>query len=179
MTIQSFAGVVSIGSLYLRRLPLIDTMKKITKERKGRWSCLLALLLLATTSFGISNGDVKEKSAYAEDYQFITQNGGWCWFSDPRAIYVNNKVVGGYVDDEGSIFAFAYEPITQQTQRVKVYDKLQYDDHAHPSVMEMEDGRIAIFFSKHGGHGLPLYYKISKNPGDITSWGRNCKKSIR
>ena len=103
-------------------------MKKITKERKGRWSCLMALLLLATTSFGMSNGDVKEKSAYAEDYQFITQDGGWCRFSAPRAIYVNNKVVGGYVDDEGSIFAFAYEPITQQTQRVKLYDILQYNE---------------------------------------------------
>ena len=109
---------------------------------------------------------------YAEDYQFITHDGGWCWFSDPRAIYVGNKMVGGYTDDEGSIWAFAYNPQTQERQLVKVYDKLQYDDHVNPSVLELEDKRIAIFFSKHGGKGLPIYYRISKNPGDISEWGK-------
>ena len=149
-------------------------MKKFTKESR-RNCCIMALLLLATSSFGMGWDKQKEVQAYAEDYQFITQDGGWCWFSDPRAIYVKDKIIGGYMDDEGSVYAFAYHPNTQQNQIVKVYDKLQYDDHINPSVMEMEDGRIAIFFSKHGGQGLPIYYRISKNPGDITSWGELLK----
>lgn len=48
---------------------------------------------------------------YAEDYAFITNDGGWCWFSDPRAIYVDNKIIGGFVDKAGSIRAFSYDPI--------------------------------------------------------------------
>ena len=42
---------------------------------------------------------------YAEDYQVITRDGAWCWFSDPRAIYVDDKMFGGFVDKEGSIWA--------------------------------------------------------------------------
>ena len=43
---------------------------------------------------------------YAEDYEFVSQNGAWWWFSDPRAVYVGDQMIGGFVDDEGSIWAF-------------------------------------------------------------------------
>ena len=48
---------------------------------------------------------------YAEDYAFITNDGAWCWFSDPRAIYVNNKMIGGFVDKEGSNLCNGDNPI--------------------------------------------------------------------
>lgn len=109
---------------------------------------------------------------YAEDYEFITNDGAWCWFSDPRAIYVDNKMFGGFVDKEGSIWAFCYDPNTQEKQQFKLYDKLDYDDHANPSVMALPDKRIAIFFSAHGGtKNSPIYYAISKNPADVSAWG--------
>jgi hypothetical protein len=69
---------------------------------------------------------------YAEDYAFITNDGAWCWFSDPRAIYVNDKMIGGFVDKEGSIWAFSYDPVTRDRKQCKLYDKLNYDDHANP-----------------------------------------------
>lgn len=108
---------------------------------------------------------------YAEDYAFITNDGAWCWFSDPRAIYVNNKMIGGFVDKEGSIWAFSYDPATQDREQYKLYDKLNYDDHANPSVMELPDHRIVIFFSAHGGtKNSPIYYAITEKPADISSW---------
>lgn len=108
---------------------------------------------------------------YAEDYAFITNDGAWCWFSDPRAIYVDNKIIGGFVDKQGSIWAFSYDPATQARQQYRLFEKLDYDDHANPSVMALPDKRIAIFFSAHGGtKDSPIYYAISKNPADITSW---------
>lgn len=108
---------------------------------------------------------------YAEDYAFITNDGAWCWFSDPRAIYVNNKMIGGFVDKEGSIWAFSYDPVTQDREQYKLYDKLNYDDHANPSVMELPDHRIVIFFSAHGGtKNSPIYYAITEKPADISSW---------
>lgn len=108
---------------------------------------------------------------YAEDYAFITNDGAWCWFSDPRAIYVDNKLIGGFVDKEGSIWAFCYNPATQEKQQYKLFEKLDYDDHANPSVMALPDKRIVIFFSAHGGtKNSPIYYAITKNPADITAW---------
>ncbi len=108
---------------------------------------------------------------YAEDYEFVSQNGAWCWFSDPRAVYVGDQMIGGFVDDEGSIWAFSYHPETQQGEQTKVYDKLDYDDHANPSVMKLPDDRIVIWFSGHGGTtNTPIFYRVSKRPADISEW---------
>lgn len=108
---------------------------------------------------------------YAEDYQVITRDGAWCWFSDPRAIYVNDKMFGGFVDKEGSIWTFCYDPSTCQSKQHKLFDKLDYDDHANPSIMALPDQRLVLFFSAHGGtKNSPIYYAVSKNPADISSW---------
>ena len=107
---------------------------------------------------------------YAEDYQVITRDGAWCWFSDPRAIYVDDKMFGGFVDKEGSIWAFCYDPSTCQS-KYKLFNKLDYDDHANPSIMALSDQRLVLFFSAHGGtKNSPIYYAVSKYPSDISSW---------
>lgn len=126
-------------------------------------------LLLSMTLTGLCQKAVETR--YAEDYQKITQDGAWCWFSDPRAIYIGDKMIGGFVDKEGSIWAFSYVPGTQESVQYKVFEKLDYDDHANPSVMQLPDGRVAIFFSAHGGtKNSPIYYAVSRRPGDITEW---------
>lgn len=108
---------------------------------------------------------------YAEDYAKITKDGAWCWFSDPRAIYVDNKMIGGFVDKEGSIWAFSYDPATQKQEQYKLSNKFDYDDHANPSVMALPDKRIAIFFSAHGGtKNSPIYYSVTKKSADISAW---------
>ena len=107
----------------------------------------------------------------AEDYQVITRDGAWCWFSDPRAIYVDDKMFGGFVDKEGSIWAFCYDPSTCQSKQYKLFNKLDYDDHANPSIMALSDQRLVLFFSAHGGtKNSPIYYAVSKYPSDISSW---------
>lgn len=109
--------------------------------------------------------------AYSEDYSFVTHDGAWCWFSDPRAIYVDNKIVGGFVDKGGNIWAFSYDPANQEANQCRLFDDLDYDDHANPSIMVLPDKRLVMFFSAHGGTKTsPIYYAISKNPADITSW---------
>ena len=108
---------------------------------------------------------------YAEDYQVITRDGAWCWFSDPRAIYVDDKMFGGFVDKEGSIWAFCYDPSTCQSKQYKLFNKLDYDDHANPSIMALSDQRLVLFFSAHvGTKNSPIYYAVSKYPSDISSW---------
>lgn len=113
----------------------------------------------------------KPGSTYSENYETITDDGAWCWFSDPRAIYVGNQVIGGYVDKEGSIWAFSYDVDTREKKYFKLYNKLDYDDHANPSFMKLPDNRIVSFFSAHGGttHS-PIFYRITKRPADISEW---------
>ena len=130
---------------------------------------ILALMFFVSSAFS----QTRDWNAppYAEDYAFITNDGEWCWFSDPRAIYVDNKMFGGFVDKEGSIWAFCYDPETQLRQQYKLSDRFNYDDHANPSVMELPDKRLVIYFSAHGGTvNSPIYYAVSKNPADISSW---------
>lgn len=108
---------------------------------------------------------------FSENYETITDDGAWCWFSDPRAIYVGNQIVGGYVDKEGSIWSFSYDVNTREKKYFKLYDKLDYDDHANPSFMKLLDNRIISFFSAHGGTtNSPIYYRMTKRPGDISEW---------
>ncbi|WP_294627652.1 glycoside hydrolase family 88 protein [uncultured Bacteroides sp.] len=108
---------------------------------------------------------------YSEDYQVVTNDGVWCWFSDPRAIYVGDKMFGGFVDKQGSIWAFSYDPSTQERQQYKLYERLNYDDHANPSIMALSDSRLVLFFSAHGGtKDSPMYYRVSKRPADISAW---------
>ena len=136
--------------------------------------------LLATWMFGMTlsvlpqTGQAQKTQPlplYAEDYQVLTRDGAWCWFSDPRAIYVGDEMFGGYVDRQGSIWAFRYNPVTQESEQHKLYEKLDYDDHAAPSIMALLDKRLVLFFSAHGGtKNSPMYYRVSKRSADISAW---------
>lgn len=108
---------------------------------------------------------------YAEDCEVVADDGAWCWFSDPRAVYVDSVIIGGAVDREGSIRAFSMNPTSGEKKSFKLHDKLDYDDHANPSFLVLPDKRVAAFYSAHGGtKNSPIYYRVTKKPGDISEW---------
>ncbi|MFV0505913.1 MAG: glycoside hydrolase family 88 protein [Bacteroidales bacterium] len=134
-------------------------------KRLSLFYCFLTILS-ATTKLNA------QQQITAEDYVKVTANGAWCWFSDPRIVFEDDTYYGGYVDSEGSIFAFSYSTETQQTKTCCLYDKLNKDDHANPSIAVLNDKRLIMFFSGHGGmKNTPIYYCISSKPKDITQWG--------
>ena len=90
----------------------------------------IILLILIFCQGNLCAQQYDEAPSYAEDYAFVTQDGAWCWFSDPRAVYVENKIIGGFVDKQGSIWAFSYDPVNQQKKQYKLKDQLDYDDHS-------------------------------------------------
>ena len=77
----------------------------------------IILLILIFCQGNLCAQQYDEAPSYAEDYAFVTQDGAWCWFSDPRAVYVENKIIGGFVDKQGSIWAFSYDPVNQQKKQ--------------------------------------------------------------
>lgn len=147
---------------------------KFKTLQKRILSGLFAGQLAGIGLFGLPQTAVAQQidtPCYAEDYQVITRDGAWCWFSDPRAIYVDGRMFGGFVDKQGSIWAFSYDPSTQESRQCRLYEKLNYDDHANPSIMALPDKRLVLFFSAHGGtKNSPMYYRISKRPADISEW---------
>lgn len=127
--------------------------------------------LVVLTAVPANGQNYETPPPYAEDYEIVTKDGAWCWFSDPRAVYVGDKMFGGFVDKEGSIWAFSYDPATQAKLQYKLKDEFDYDDHANPSIMVLPDKRLMMFFSAHGGtKNSPIYYAVTKNPADISAW---------
>lgn len=127
----------------------------------------LGLSLSCLPSFAVA----PEMPPYSEDQTMMSRDGAWCWFSDPRAVYVDGVIFGGHVDKEGSIWSFSYNPVSREHQSFKLFEKLDYDDHANPSFLTLPDNRLVAFFSAHGGtKNTPIYYRITKKPADISEW---------
>src|SRR6478736_6079894 len=94
----------------------------------------------------------------------IAPIGAWCWFADPRAIEYGDRVVFGWVDDDGSIVVG-----DDRGQRFTLQSQLQRDDHNSPAFYVRGDGRLTAFWSAHIGQ--ELYYRTTAVAGSIDAWG--------
>ena len=111
----------------------------------------------------------------ANTYKTFSKDGAWCWFSDPRAVYLNGTIYSGWVAADGSIIVASYNENTGEIKEVNIYPKYDKDDHAAPSFLILPDNRIMVFFSAHSrkgyGEEVPaITYAITKNPENITEW---------
>ncbi|MBN2093457.1 BNR-4 repeat-containing protein [candidate division KSB1 bacterium] len=105
------------------------------------------------------------------EWQSFTDDGAWCWFSDPRAVYhqgEKEQTYTAWVDSSGNIFIGAYNHATQKITTFLLHEKFERDDHDVPSILIRNDGRIIVFYSRHSKDDY--YMRISENPEDITSW---------
>ena len=82
----------------------------------------------------------------------LTSDGAWCWFSAPGAIYRHNgapQVVTGWVTSDGSIEGALLDPLTGHKTVQVVSNKLDKDDHANPSFVELSNGDVLMCYTKH------------------------------
>lgn len=106
----------------------------------------------------------------------ITQEGAWCWFADPRAIHYQNEqntinsTYIGYIDVHGAIKATQINHITNTKNEVLIRSWFQPDDHNNPTFLVLPDERIMVFYSRHTDEAC-FYYRVSHEPGDITTLG--------
>ena len=54
---------------------------------------------------------------------------------------------------------------TGDEAKTLVYPDFQADDHVNPSLLMLPDGRLMVFFTRHGGK---VYYTTSEKPEEIT-----------
>ena len=120
-----------------------------------------------------SQENTANKSAI--DYKTFSEDGAWCWFSDPRAVHLNGKIYSGWVSSDGSIIVASYNEKTGKTREVNISAQYNKDDHANPSLLILPDNRIMVFFAAHSikaksDEKAAITYAISKNPEDISTW---------
>ena len=70
----------------------------------------------------------------------------------------------------GDIEVMSLDVATSTTTRFTLHDSLQADDHDSAALWRRPDGRYLAMYSQHGGDNFSRY-RISTNPGDISSWG--------
>jgi len=92
---------------------------------------------------------------------YLTDDGAWCWFSDPRAIYFEGKVVTGWVKSNGTIEAALFEAGSQRIQLDELYFKLEKDDHNNPAFVKTNEGKIIAMYTRHSLKDL--FYNVSSN----------------
>lgn len=116
---------------------------------------------------------VKSEAVSSEQYQSMTFNGVWSWFSDPRAVYYEGKykrTYAGWIDNYGDVHIGYYDHDTKKIASKVIYDNLEIDDHDNPSILIDDDGRLLVFFNTHLQNLDPLYMCSAINPEDISAW---------
>lgn len=116
---------------------------------------------------------VASNATSSENYQSMTFNGVWSWFSDPRAVYFEGKykrTYAGWIDNYGDVHIGYYDHDTKQIASKVIYDNLEIDDHDNPTILFDDDGRLIVFFNTHLQDASPLYMRTSVNPEDISEW---------
>lgn len=124
------------------------------------------------TSCGSHESDRKEVSP-AEAYKSFTDDGAWCWFSDPRAIYYAGKhkrTYSGWVDSTGNIVVAYYDHNSREIQTSILHEGFEKDDHDNPSFFMDDEGKLMVFYSKHATGNSPIFLAHAKNEEDISAW---------
>lgn len=110
-------------------------------------------------------------SSCAENPIQISSDGGWNWDTHPIATYYHGdhqRTYVGWVTSVGDVQVASYDHATKQIETSTLHEAIDVDDHANPSLLVLEDGRIMAFYSAHNGD--TLFFRITKRPEDIRSW---------
>ena len=127
----------------------------------------IALLVGALTLAGISApADIVKP---AETFASFTDDGGWCWFADPRAVSRDGKTYTGWVTEDGSVQAACWDHASGEVTAFMLHEKYERDDHDNPSFVFLPDGRIRAFYTRHSTRN-EINSRVTVSPGDISAW---------
>jgi len=137
-------------------------------------------LIVALTSLALFSSSISRAAQPAESFANLTEDGGWCWFSDPRAVSRDGKTYTGWVTEDGSIQAVELDHASGQVNTVTLHEKFERDDHDNPSFLFLPDGRLMVFYSKHGGGKSPgIQSRTTLRAGCFTNWEPEVTLALR
>lgn len=111
-------------------------------------------------------------SAQKSNIGTLTTDGAWCWFSDPRAIYMDkeDQVITGWVKKDGSIEAASLDLKSNEIKSKILFPQLEFDDHDNPAFVVLPDRNILAMYAWHSTKKGVVYNTTSK-PADVTAFG--------
>lgn len=136
---------------------------------------VLYIVLIAIATVFVELRGAQETSRHSE-FGEVSPEGAWCWFADPRALHYENADKGidrtyiGYIDVHGNIKATQIDWKNNKSEEVVIRSYFQPDDHDNPTFLALPDGRVMVFYSRHTDEPC-FYYRVSHEPGDITTLG--------
>jgi hypothetical protein len=130
------------------------------------------LFILGNIFFGCQE-KAEPSAPKGESYESFTDDGAWCWFSDPRAIFYEGsykRTYTGWVDSTGNIVVGYHDHQSRKTETTILHEKFEKDDHNNPSFSIDGSGRLMVFYSKHATGNSPIFFRRSKEPEAIDAW---------
>ncbi len=136
------------------------------------------ILLMTGVWFSTCNQKSKtggeETANHGKDsiYTF-TEDGAWCWFSDPRAIYYSeDEIVTGWVKSDGSVEVASLDLTTHKKEFNVIYPQLEIDDHDNPAFTVLPDGNVFTMYAWHSTK-KGIISNQTTSGSDIKSFGEN------
>lgn len=108
-----------------------------------------------------------------EPGRFLTADGAWCWFSDPRAVYHegnHRRTYSGWVDSTGNIVVGYYDHGNGTVQTHVLHTAFEKDDHNNPSFLMDQEGRLTVYYSRHSTGNSPIFLARAARAEDISEW---------
>ncbi len=137
--------------------------------------CIIVLSLVYVPVFAqqfVPSSLSQSKGLPGQAYPSMTEDGAWCWFSDPRAIYYegqHERTYAGWVSEEGDVVVGYFDHVEGRVKTYVLHEKLEVDDHDNPALLIDGQGRLHVFFSKHGSL-FPIQLYRAESPEMIDSW---------
>lgn len=131
------------------------------------------VLLFVALIVGACSSVSHKSSHEGEAYRYFTEDGAWCWFSDPRAVYyegTHKRTYSGWVDSTGNIVVAQYDHDSDQVVTHVLHEKFERDDHDNPSFLIDRDGRLMVFYTRHSTGKSPIFLARASAPENITQW---------
>lgn len=101
----------------------------------------------------------------------LTEDGAWSWFSDPRALCIDGRIVACWVRSDGTLQVGELSRDGRSTAIADLATGLAPDDHNCPALLETSDGRLTAFFAGHAEPGGHVMTRTTVEPGSIEEWG--------
>lgn len=108
----------------------------------------------------------------------IADDGAWCWFGDPRALHYEGefrRTYIGYLTSAGEIVVAQYDHDTGKLDKAILDTGFVVDDHNNPTICVRPDRRVVVFWTGHADPTVPIHYRRSAVPEDITQGWESTK----
>lgn len=104
----------------------------------------------------------------AQTQGYLTEDGSWCWFSDPRAIVVDDQIITGWVRTDGTVEAARLSLKNQEIKVSELYFMLEPDDHNNPAFVETIHGDVLSLYTRHAKKDLFINRPKVANSNDFS-----------